>query len=180
MKAFSIILILCFVLTLTGFAQQSADLPASKQDVERYLAAMHAHDMMKNMVNAMSTPMHKMIHEQYLKDKNKLPPDFEARMNGIMDDMLKDMPWDDMIDAMVPAYQKHFTKGDIDALVTFYSSPTGQKILRELPAVTAEAMDTMMPIMQKYMERTTQRMQAQVAEMTRESQEKAERVPHKN
>jgi len=85
-----------------------------------------------------------------------------------------------MINAMVPAYQKHFTKGDIDALITFYSSPTGQKILRELPAVTAEAMDTMMPIMQKYMAKTTQRMQAQVAEMTRESQQKAERATQKN
>jgi hypothetical protein len=148
--------------------------------VERYLAAMHAHEMMKNMVDAMSTPMHKMIHEQYLKDKDKLPPDFEPRMNQMLDGMLKDMPWDDMLNAMVPAYQKHFTKGDIDALVTFYSSPTGQKILRELPAVTAEAMDTMMPLIQKYMEKTTQRMQTEVAEMVRESQQKAERATSKN
>lgn len=180
MKSFTLTVVLCFLLSLAGFAQQSTDVPATKQDVERYLAAMHAHEMMKNMVDAMSTPMHKMIHEQYLKDKDKLPPDFEPRMNQMLDGMLKDMPWDDMLNAMVPAYQKHFTKGDIDALVTFYSSPTGQKILRELPAVTAEAMDTMMPLIQKYMEKTTQRMQTEVAEMVRESQQKAERATSKN
>src|SRR5689334_4445161 len=180
MKPVILTLVLCFVLSLSGAAQQAADAPATKQDVERYLEAVHAHEMVKQMVNAMSVPMHKMIHEQYLKDKDKLPPDFEARVNSMMDDMLKDMPWDDMINAMVPSYQKHFTKGDVDALVTFYSSPTGQKILREMPAVTAEAMETMMPIMQKYMAKTTQRMQAQVAEMTRESQQKTERATQKN
>ena len=31
--------------------------------------------------------------------------------------------------AMVPAYQKHFTKGDIDNLVAFYSSPTGEEVI---------------------------------------------------
>ena len=34
-----------------------------------------------------------------------------------------------MMQSMVPAYQKHFTKGDIDNLVAFYSSPTGEKVI---------------------------------------------------
>ena len=98
---------------------------------------------------AMTTPMHQMIHEQYLKNKEKLPPDFETRMNKQMDDMMKNMPFAEMLDAMVPIYQKHLSKGDVTGLVTFYSSPTGQKILKEMPAITAEALQNMMPVIQK-------------------------------
>ena len=41
---------------------------------------------------------------------------------------------------MVPVYQKHFTKVEMDALAEFYTAPTGQKILKEMPEVVTEAM----------------------------------------
>ena len=83
----------------------------------------------------------------------------------MMDDMVKDMPFDEMIQAMVPTYQKHFTKGDMDSLLAFYTSPTGQKLLRELPAITAESMTAMMPIMRQHMDAMTRRLQQQTDEM---------------
>ena len=134
---------------------------------------MHLHDMMLQMIDAMAKPMHQMVHDQCVKDKDKLPDDFEAQMNKMMDDMLKDMPWDEMIQAMAPAYQKHMTKGDLDAIVAFYSSPTGQKLLREMPAITGESMQTMMPIMQRYMEKVQGRVQDETMAMLK----KAEKAP---
>jgi hypothetical protein len=109
--------------------------------------------------------MQQMNHDRYLKDKDKLPADFEARTNKMMDDMMKDMPFDEMKQAMVPTYQKHFTKGDMDGLVTFYTSPTGQKLLREMPAITAEAMTAIMPIMRQHMDAMSRRLQQQTDEM---------------
>jgi hypothetical protein len=158
-------LYLALIFAIAGFAQTAADSPASKEDVEKYLQVMHSHEMMRQMIDAMSKPMHQMVHEQYLKDKDKLPADFEERMDKIMDDMVKSMPFDEMLDAMVPTYQKHFTKGDIDALIAFYSAPTGQKVLRELPAIMSEAMEGMMPIMRKNIDVMNQRVRQQVAEM---------------
>jgi hypothetical protein len=90
---------------------------------------------------------------------------------------MKDFPWDEMLQAMVPVYQKHFTKGDIDSLVAFYSGPTGQKVLRELPAITTESMQKMMPIMQQKMEAMQQRMLQQVAEMIQNSENKPGKNP---
>lgn len=156
------------ILGIAGFAQTAADSPASKEDVERYLQVMHSHEMMQQMIDAMAKPMHQMVHEQYLKDKDKLPADFEARMDKSMDKMMKEIPFDEMLDAMVPTYQKHFTKGDMDALIAFYSAPTGQKVLKELPAIMAEAMQNMMPIVTKSMDRMNQQVQQQIAEMMRE------------
>ncbi len=122
----------------------------------------------------MLKPMHQMFHEQFEKDKSKLPANFESRMNKMMDDMLKGMPFEEMTQAMVPVYQKHFTKGDIDALLTFYSSPVGQKVLEEMPTVTAEGMNAMMPLMLKYMNDWKARMQQEVKGMEAESPKPAQ------
>jgi hypothetical protein len=112
-----------------------------------------------------------------VKDKNKLAPDFEARMNKTMDDMLKSMPFDEMMQAMVPTYQKHFTKGELNALAEFYGSPTGQKILREMPAIMSEATESMMPIMRRNIEHMTESVQQEAAEMLKESQRNGARNP---
>jgi len=170
MKRIFLALTACLAFALTGVAQQSpADAPASKEDVQKYLDVMHSREMMTKMMDAMSKPMHQMMHEQYLKDKDKLPPDFETRMNKVMDDYMKNLPFDEMLQAMIPAYQKHLTKGDINGLVAFYSSPTGQKLIQELPAITAEAMQSMMPLMRRQIDVMNARMQEQVAQIIKES-----------
>jgi hypothetical protein len=172
MRRFLIAAILCAAFSWTSLAQTAADAPATKDDVERYLEAVHSHDMMLKMVDAISKPMHQMAHEQCIKFKDKLPADCEARMTRTMDDMMKQMPFDEMMQAMVPAYQKHFTKGDMDALIAFYSAPTGQKILQEMPAIVGEAMEAMMPIIRKNIDGMTERAQQQLAQMMKDSPNK--------
>jgi hypothetical protein len=160
----------CLAFSWNAVAQETAtDVPATKEDVQKYLDVMHSHDMMQQMVAAMSTPLHKMVHDEYLKNKDKLPRDFEVRMNKMEDDLMRSLPFDEMMQAMVPTYQKHFTKGELAALAEFYGSPTGQKILREMPAIMSEAMESMMPIMRRNMERITETIQQQTAEMLKES-----------
>jgi len=57
----------------------------------------------------------------------------------------------------VPVYQKHFTNGDINNLIAFYSTPTGQKFLHEMPAVTAETMRAIYPRIQAEVEAALKR-----------------------
>src|ERR1700689_1312914 len=163
---------LCLALSAPALAQNAADSPATKEDVEKYFDAVHTHEMMQKMLEAMAKPMHQMAHDQCEKDKDKLPADCEARMNKMMDDRYKQIPFDEMMQAMVPTFQKHFTKGDMDALVAFYSTPTGQKMLQELPAVMAESMEAMMPIMRKTIDKMTERTQQQIADMIKDSTKK--------
>ena len=182
MKRFLVAAILCLIFTANGRAQQTAaDAPASKEDVERYLETVHSHEMMRKMVDAMSQPMHQVIHDQYIKYKDVLPAGYEATVNQMMDDMMKEMPFDQIMQAMIPAYQKHFTKGDMDALVAFYSTPNGQKVLRELPAILSESMSVTMPMLQQRVEAMTERLQQQIADMVKKSQGKAgEAAPASN
>ncbi|HUM04347.1 MAG TPA: DUF2059 domain-containing protein [Terriglobales bacterium] len=177
MNRLLIVSVLALATCSSGLAQQTADSPATKEDIQKYFQVTHARQMMDQMVDAMLKPLHQMIHEQYLKDKDKLPADFEERMSKRMDEMLRGMPWDEMLDAELPAFQKHLTKGDVDSLLAFYSSPTGQKMLREMPAMMSEAMESMMPILRKYMDTVSDRVQQEVAQMMKESEKKGGAVP---
>ena len=87
----------------------------------------------------------------------------------MMDDMIKDLPIDELIQAMVPAYQKHLIKGDVDALTAFYSSPTGQKVLKEMPAMTADAMQSASGVIQKMMAKMQERLRSEMAQLQKEN-----------
>jgi hypothetical protein len=169
MKRSAFLLITCLLLSSASFAQQNpADAPASKEDVEKYLAIMHTRDMMKTMMDSMSKQMHQIFAEQMKKDPG-MTPQAEARANMMMDDIIKSMPIDDLLDAMFPVYQKHFTKGNIEDLLAFYSTPTGQKVIKELPAITTEAMQAATPIYKTMMATAMQRVQDQIAQMQKEN-----------
>jgi hypothetical protein len=174
MKRFLSLSALCIAFPIVGTAQQAAaDAPASKEDIEKYFQVMHLRDTMKQMMDMTTKQTHQMVHNQISKDAANLPPDFEARMNKMMEDELKDFPVEEMMQAMIPVYQKHWTKGDVDAIVTFYSTPTGQKVLRELPATMAEGLQAITPIMQKRMNGMMERVQQEVAQTLKDSKVKS-------
>lgn len=169
MRRFFLPALLCLFLCCCAFAQQSDDTPATKEDIQRYFSVTHSRLQVNKMMQAMLGPLHQIVHEDYLKDKDKLPEDYEERMNKRMDDLFLDMPWDQIFEAMVPAYQKHLTKGDIEALLVFYSSPIGQKLLNEMPAIMAEAMQSMLPLIRKHVEHMQDQIQQETAELIKQS-----------
>jgi uncharacterized protein len=180
MKRSALLLIACLLLASVSFAQQNpADAPASKADIEKYLDVLHTRDLMKTMLDAMSKQMHQMIAEQLKKDP-AMTPEMQARANKMMDDIIKSMPIDDLIDAMIPVYQKHFTKGNIDDLLAFYSTPTGQKLVKELPAITTEAMQAVMPISQRMMATAMQRGKDELAQMQKENDASSKKQTQQN
>jgi len=110
-----------------------------------------------------------MMHDELRKTPN-LPPDAEEQMNKSFDKALADMPINDLLDAMEPVYAKHFTKGDIDALIAFYSTPVGKKMLAEMPAITQEAMQASFGVTQKYMDHVMEQVNQQIAQMQKDAQ----------
>lgn len=75
------------------------------------------------------------------------------------------MPFDEITQAMIPTYQQHFTKGDIEAMNAFYSSPVGQKVLQQLPVVMQEGSKAAMPIVSRYLGEWKDRMAQEMKEM---------------
>jgi hypothetical protein len=174
MKRLLLVVGLVFAFSWACIAQTSAAAtPATKADVEKYLQIVQSHDMVKKMAASMARSMHQVIHEQYLKHKDSLPADYESKETAEVDNEFENMPWDEMVQAMVPAYQKHLSKGDIDGLIAFYSSPIGQKLLREMPAIMAEGMQNAAPIMTKYNDTVQQTLLRETDVMIAESKKQS-------
>ena len=160
MKSFLIAMV-CITFTFPALGQ-TADDAASRDDVIALLQTMHSHDLLQKLMSAQSSGIRQMLHDQMAKEKGTVPPDFDAHFSKVMDQLLKEMPVDDITQAMIPAYQKHFTHGDIESMNAFYASAVGQKVLEELPAVTQEGMQAAMPIMLNYIGTWRERMQKEM------------------
>jgi hypothetical protein len=46
---------------------------------------------------------------------------------------------DDIVNAVVPIYARHFSLDDIQALIQFYESPLGQRFVEVLPQISQES-----------------------------------------
>lgn len=182
MKSFAMLALLVLLPASATFAQDatvdaSADQPATREDIQRYLDTMHAKEMMTKTIETMFSQIRQTTHDRVMKD-GSLPPDAEIQIDKMLNQTLKNLPIDDLVQAMVPVYQQHLTKGDVDALTAFYSTPRGQKILAELPAISAEAMKASSGIVQKMVATQMQQVQEQVAQWQRDAQSSAYQRSH--
>ena len=169
----------CLLLLTPAFAQSGDEAP-SRDDVMAYLRTMHSHDMVLKVMQVQVESMRQLFRGIILKEKGKVPANFDTVFGTAMDDLIKGMPTDEIAQAMIPAYQKHFTKSDIEAMNAFYSSPVGQKVLQELPAVIQEGNQTAMPILSKYLAEWQDRMKQQLEEMKQDAPSKKSKVVIEN
>jgi hypothetical protein len=161
--------------TSTLLAQQPSpsDAPASKEEVEKLFEVMQVHQQMRQVMDAMMKQQTVMIHETLKKRYPQTSAEKIARADKLIAETMKDMPMDAMLDDMIPIYQKHFSKTDIEAMTTFYGSPTGQKMMQEMPVLTTEAMQASYARMQKQMDAMMQRAE----QVVNEDQEKPKSAP---
>lgn len=121
---------------------------ASKEDVQKLFDVMMSREQMSRLLEQTFAQM-QAINRQEIKMKHPDISDEElARAERGSQELIRSFPLDEMLNDMIPVYQRHFTKTEIDGLAAFYSSPIGQKFLQEMPAVTAETMQTAIPRIQ--------------------------------
>jgi hypothetical protein len=163
MKTF-LMALACLIVCAPSIAQ-SADEPASRDDVILYMRTMHSYDLLRRTMEVQSQAMQKLLYDQITKEKGSVPANYETQMKKAMNDLVKNFPVEDITQVMIPAYQKHFTHADIEAMNRFYSSPVGQKVLHELPAVMQEGMEAAMPMMSKYLTEWQEQIHKEMQEM---------------
>jgi len=130
---------------------------ASKEDVKKLFDVMASREQVRQMMRQLLSQMQAMTREQIKKQHPETSEQELARLDRQSLDFINRFPLDEMLNDMIPVYQRHFTKADIEALTTFYSSPTGQKFLHEMPAVTAETMRAVLPRIQAEVEGSLKR-----------------------
>jgi uncharacterized protein len=55
-------------------------------------------------------------------------------------DFMKEVHTDELVDLIVPVYDRNLTHDDVKQLIHFYETPTGKKFVSVLPKITQESM----------------------------------------
>ena len=148
----------------------AADAPTHDQII-KLMDLLQIRRNMALMMDGMKQAM-KQGAEQAFRERvpNPTPKQLEA-LNGMVEDMMADMPLDEMVEAMVPIYRRHLSRTDVDEVIRFYSSAVGQKLLREQPQMIQEGMQAGVEIQQKRMDQ----MMAKIRERTEKMAEDEEK-----
>lgn len=154
--------------------QAASTLPSqpTPAQVRKLLELLRVRDELQATLDALKGQMQGQA-EQTFRDKFPNPSAGQLKsVAGIVDEAFHEISLDDLIDDLVPVYQRHLTRSDVQALVAFYGSPPGQKILREQPALIRESMEAAGKKQQKRMELVLARMELRMQQLIEQEQSK--------
>ena len=84
--------------------------------------------MMQQMANGMVEGMS--------RSGSPVPKDFPGKMMTVVQEAL---PYEEQISFMTKLYSTRFSQGELKDMVTFYKTPTGSKLVKELPNIMRES-----------------------------------------
>jgi hypothetical protein len=145
-----------------------ADAP-SREQVLKFFDMLQVRRNMQVAIDGMKQQMKSGAEQGF---RHKLPDattEQVQQMQAMMDDAFSEISFDEVIDAMVPVYQKHLAKADIDNILAFYASPSGQKLLREQPAIMRESMEVAGAVQQKKMDSILKKLDERMDRMVQQS-----------
>jgi uncharacterized protein len=153
------------VFACVGWGQNApADVPADKEDIQKLFHTLHLAEMMQNLMTTSMQQQKQLTHDTLKKKMPSMTEDEFKRMDVFIDEFAKTIDLNGMLGDMIPVYQRHLSKHDVSAMLAFYNTPTGQKLLREQPAMMSEGMQAMQPRMQKVMSDLMDRVEQMVRE----------------
>ena len=130
--------------------------PATREDVQNLFSVLKLDRMMQVTMAAAADQMKANLPELMRQQNIEIP---KEQLDAMAEDIFHDYPMQAVLDSMVPVYQKHLTKADVANILAFYQTPTGQKMLNEMPQMSKEAMQAANPVMKEWMATMMQRMQ---------------------
>jgi len=140
--------------------------PASREDVQNLFAVLKLDRMMQVTMQAAAEQMKTNLPDLMRQQNIEIPKD---QLDALTEDIFHDYPMKAVLDSMIPVYQNHLNKGDVANILAFYQSPTGQKMLNEMPEMSKEAMQAANPVMKEWMSSLMQRMQDRARSMAQQN-----------
>ena len=150
---------------LPGFAQDQID-AATKQDVEDMMQIRGERDQIPLIYSAMTPQIASEFAARYQQQHpNANPAEVQKATTEAIERfqlVVKAISPDELVEAMIPVYQKYFTHSDIKAINEFYGSPTGQKLVKNTIAMMMDTMQAVQPVVKKHMPEIQAQIQAQM------------------
>lgn len=155
MKKPFILAALLFLGCIPLFSQQQLD-AATKEDVAQLMELAGTRALIQQMWARMAQQSAVTAADAYQQkhpDATPLQLREIAESTGryMQDVTTKIFSVDEILDVIVPIYQRHLTHADVQSIIEFYSSSAGRKMLKEMPTMMAESMQSVEPIIKKHL-----------------------------
>jgi len=151
----------------------TADTPPSEDSIKELLDVTQAH----KMVDTMNSQMQSMLKNsmQAATQGQKVTPKVQKEIDDIQQEMASEtkevLSWSKLESMYIRVYQKSFTAQEIDGLIAFYKTPTGQALLTKMPIVLQNTMTEVQQMILPMVQRMQQKQQQIATEL--QSQKKA-------
>lgn len=169
-KLWSVLFLVC-ILSAIGVGQSkdsAAGAAPSKEEVLKFMEVLHIRSQLTQYFDGVAKQAKLGAEEAFREKVPNATPEQLSQLEKFAEGLFKDMPIDEMIDGMVPIYQKHLTKEDLDGILAFYASPVGLKLQREQPAMSQESMQVGGEIGRRRLGAMMQQMDEFIAKMTQQ------------
>lgn len=111
--------------------------PAKRAKIEKLISLLGVDAQMQNILTSTKDSIHKFAVQRGSQAQNdaqkKLAADYVTQLDSSVSEILV---WDQMKETLVQAYNDAFTDADLDACITFYSSPAGHNFVSKSPQIT--------------------------------------------
>jgi hypothetical protein len=163
--------------SVSAFAQTAvtAQSLAPREDVLKLIEKLRLRSTMELMLKQVVEQAKAGARQGFVAQVPNATAEQRAILDKMMEDAFGEINVDELLQDVVPVYQKHFSKEDISDIVAFYSSRAGQKMLDEGPAMMAEVSQASGIRMQQKMSTITNRIDDRMSELL-----KTAKTPKKN
>lgn len=127
-------LVLLFTVSLSSFADDTV----KRDTVNELIEVMQVNKMLDSMYSQMDKIFLQIAKDLELRESER--PIFEKHMKQISQLMTAELTWEKMQEPVTDIYVKHYSQKELDDLLTFYKSDTGQKLIEKMPLVVQESM----------------------------------------
>jgi hypothetical protein len=131
-----VLFLVCSAAAVAQTPAPNSSLPASPQtDRERAAKRAEIRKLIEltGAANISADALEKMI-EPLKASYPQVPQEF-------WDTFVHEVHSDELVDLVIPIYDKYYTREEIQELTHFYQTPVGQKTIQVLPKLSAEAID---------------------------------------
>lgn len=171
-------LAVCLLAASFSFAQAPAPSPApapssdgpEREQILKLIDLLRVRNQMKEVMGQLREQVHAGALQNLRARATRPTPEQIAAVNQSVDEQVDEMerkyPLSQMIEDIIPVYQKHLTRSDLESMIAFYQSPIGQKILDELPAMMQETMQVASTHMQPIVEAALDNVDKKIQQLT--------------
>jgi len=154
------------VLILVALCCQVAypmDTSPSDASIKELLEVAQARKLLDTLMSQMDTIMKNAM--QTATQGQPVPPDvqkiFDRCCADVVSTMQEQFTWDKLEPMYIRIYKKSLSQQEVDGMIAFYRTPTGQAVLTKMPAIMENSMNEVMQMMGPMMQRI-ERMQRDV------------------